>query len=73
MVDELGEIVEVLTGRLTTLPPLVANRNTFADAAVVVDDTDDGELLMVLRADRIRAGISLPSTFAMAPREAAAG
>jgi chemotaxis signal transduction protein len=73
LVDELGEIVEVLTGRLTTLPPLVANRNTFADAAVVVDDTDDGELLMVLRADRIRAGISLPSTLAMAPREAAAG
>jgi len=33
MVDDLGEIAEVLTARLMPLPPMAANQGMFADAA----------------------------------------
>jgi chemotaxis signal transduction protein len=53
MVDDLGEIAEVVTERLTPLPALVAHQATVADAALAPGDGEDGELIVVLRADRL--------------------
>jgi len=51
MVDDLGEIAEVLTERLTPLPAMVAHQHMFADAALAANSEDDGELIVMLRAD----------------------
>lgn len=53
MVDDLGEIAEVLIDRITPLPPMVAHQCLFADTAFAPDKNDDGELIILLRADRL--------------------
>jgi chemotaxis signal transduction protein len=53
MVDDLGEIAEVLTERLTPLPAIVAHQHMFADAALAANSEDDGDLIVMLRADRL--------------------
>lgn len=65
LVDGLGEIVEVLTDRLTDLPSLVASQSSFADATIAVENGDNGGLLTVLRAERLYAGISVPANLAV--------
>ena len=73
LVDGLGEIVEVLTGRLADLPPMVANKNPFGDATIAVENGDNGGLLMILRAERLYAGISVPADLAIEPNVRALG
>jgi chemotaxis signal transduction protein len=73
LVDGLGEIVEVLTDRLTDLPPLVASQNSFADATIAVENGDNGGLLTALRADRLYAGISVPTNLAVEANVRAGG
>ena len=51
LVDDLGEIVEVLANRLTPMPAMLANRHMFADAALAPNSADEGDLVVVLRAD----------------------
>jgi chemotaxis signal transduction protein len=58
LVDDLGEIVEVLTDRLAPLPAMVASRHMFADSALASNDTDEGDLVVVLRADRLHDSLS---------------
>jgi chemotaxis signal transduction protein len=58
LVDDLGEIVEVLANRLTPLPAMVANRQMFADAAFAANSTDEGDLVVVLRADLLYESLS---------------
>ena len=53
IVDDLGEIAEVLTSRLAPLPPMVAENCAFADTAFAPDAAVDGELIVMLRADRL--------------------
>jgi len=53
LVEDLGEIAEVLTERLNPLPPMVAHQSMFADTAFAPDSNDDGELIVLLRADRL--------------------
>jgi hypothetical protein len=53
LVDDLGEIAEVLAERLTPLPPMVAHQCLFADTAFAPDKNDDGDLIVMLRADRL--------------------
>jgi chemotaxis signal transduction protein len=73
LVDGLGEIVEVLTGRLADLPPMVANQNPFGDATIAVENGDNGRLLMILRAERLYAGISVAVNLAVGPDVRASG
>ena len=61
LVDDLGEIVEVLAGRLAPLPPMMVQQEAFADTAMTYDDTDDSSLLVVLRAERLYQNHSLPA------------
>jgi chemotaxis signal transduction protein len=64
MVDDLGEIAEVLAERLTPLPPLVAHQHMFADQALAPNGDDDGALIVMMRADRLReclADMAAPS------------
>jgi chemotaxis signal transduction protein len=58
MVDDLGEIAEVLTERLMPLPPMAADQDTFADQALAPNGDDDGELIVMLRADRLHESLS---------------
>jgi chemotaxis signal transduction protein len=58
MVDGLGEITEVLEDRLTFLPNMVASDGMFADVAIAPNGTDDGDLIVVLRADRLHKNLS---------------
>jgi chemotaxis signal transduction protein len=58
MVDDLGEIAEVLTERLMPLPPMAANQGMFADAALAPDRDDDGDLIVMLRADLLHQSLS---------------
>jgi chemotaxis signal transduction protein len=58
MVDGLGEITEVLEDRLTFLPNMVASDGMFADVAIAPNGTDDGDLIVVLRADRLHENLS---------------
>ena len=60
LVDDLGEIVEVLAGRLAPLPPMMVQQEAFADTAMTYDDTDDSSLLVVLRAERLYENLSVP-------------
>jgi chemotaxis signal transduction protein len=68
MVDELGEIVEVLASRLTPLPSFMAGHEAFADTAIAHDDADDSSLLVVLSAERLFRTVQVP-----APRAIPAG
>jgi len=58
MVDGLGEITEVLEDRLTFLPNMVASDGMYADVALAPNGTDDGDLIVVLRADRLHENLS---------------
>jgi chemotaxis signal transduction protein len=58
MVDGLGEITEVLEDRLTFLPNLVASDGMLADVAIAPNGTDDSDLIVVLRADRLHESLS---------------
>ena len=58
LVDDLGEIVEVLASRLTPLPAMVANRHVFADSALAPNNADEGDLVVVLRADLLYESLS---------------
>ena len=58
LVDDLGEIVEVLANRLTPLPAMVANRHVFADTALAPNSADEGDLVVVLRADLLYESLS---------------
>ena len=73
LVDGLGEIVEVLTGRLADLPPMVANKNPFGDATIAVENGDNGGLLMILRAERLYGSISIAADLAIEPAVRALG
>jgi chemotaxis signal transduction protein len=58
LVDDLGEITEVLTDRLSLLPAMVADQQAFADSVIATNDTDEGNLLVVLRAERLHANLA---------------
>jgi chemotaxis signal transduction protein len=58
MVDGLGEITEVLEDRLTFLPSMVASDGMLADVALAPKGPDDGDLIVVLRADRLHENLS---------------
>ena len=60
LVDGLGEITEVLEDRLTFLPHMVASDDMFADIALAPNGPDDGDLIVVLRADRLHEILSAP-------------
>jgi hypothetical protein len=60
LVDGLGEITEVLEDRLTFLPHMVASQGMFADVALAPSGPDDGDLIVVLRADRLHENLSAP-------------
>jgi chemotaxis signal transduction protein len=70
LVHDLGEIVEVLAVRLAPLPPMMVSQEAFADTAIAYDGTDDGDLLVVLCAQRLYENLS---TRAQAPRAAGLG
>ena len=61
LVDSLGEIVEVLASRLAPLPPMMVRQQAFADTAIACDGTDDSNLLVVLRAERLYENLSVSS------------
>jgi chemotaxis signal transduction protein len=58
LVDNLGEIVEVLASRLAPLPSMMVRQQAFADTAIACDGTDDSNLLVVLRAERLYENLS---------------
>ncbi|HWF93324.1 MAG TPA: chemotaxis protein CheW [Xanthobacteraceae bacterium] len=58
MVDGLGEITEILEDRLTFLPRMVASEDMFADVVLAPSGPDDGDLIVVLRADRLYEDLS---------------
>jgi chemotaxis signal transduction protein len=61
LVDDLGEIVEVLTSRLKPLPPMMARQEAFADQVIACNESDDAALLAILSAERLHQGLSVPS------------
>jgi chemotaxis signal transduction protein len=58
LVDDLGEITEVLADRLAPLPAMVADQQAFADSVIAPNDTDEGNLIVVLRAERLHANLT---------------
>jgi chemotaxis signal transduction protein len=70
LVDGLGEITEVLEDRLTFLPHMVASQGMFADVALAPNGPDDGDLIVVLRADRLHENLSAPDRHAGAVKAA---
>lgn len=58
LVDELGEIVEVLASRLTPLPPMMTRQEAFADNVIACGDADGSGLVVVLSGERLRSGLS---------------
>jgi chemotaxis signal transduction protein len=58
LVDDLGEIAEVLTERLMPLPPMGADQDMFADQALAPDGDDHGGLIVMLRADRLHESLA---------------
>jgi chemotaxis signal transduction protein len=58
LVDDLGESAEVLAHRLTALPPMVAGQDMFADCALAAGSAEDGELVVVLQADRLHDNLA---------------
>jgi len=71
LVDDLGEIVEVLASRLAPLPPMMVRQETFADTAIAYDNSDDSTLLVVLCAERLYQNLSVPAAVAV-PQTASA-
>jgi chemotaxis signal transduction protein len=67
LVDDLGEITEVLTDRLAQLPAMVADQQAFADSVIAPNDTDEGNLIVVLRAERLHANLTHSGAGATAP------
>ncbi|HZO46685.1 MAG TPA: chemotaxis protein CheW [Xanthobacteraceae bacterium] len=61
LVEDLGEIVEVLVSRLAPLPPMMMRQEAFADTVVACGDADEGGLLLVLSAERFYGGLSDPA------------
>jgi chemotaxis signal transduction protein len=61
LVDDLGEIVEVLASRLAPLPPMMTRQEAFADTVIAHDESDDGSLLVVLSAERFYESLSAPA------------
>jgi chemotaxis signal transduction protein len=62
LVDDLGEIVEVLPSRLKPLPPMMTGHDAFADMVIACGDADDAALLVVLSAERLLHGLSVPTS-----------
>jgi len=60
LVDDLGEIVEVLASRLAPLPAMMAGEEGYADT-VIAHDGDDSALLVVLSAERLYGNLLLPA------------
>jgi chemotaxis signal transduction protein len=58
LVDDLGDIVEVLATRLTPLPPMVAGQHMFADCALAASSAEEGDLVVVLQADRLHDNLA---------------
>jgi chemotaxis signal transduction protein len=58
LVDDLGEITEVLTDRLVLLPAMVADQQAFADSVISPNDNDDENLIVVLRAERLYGNLA---------------
>jgi purine-binding chemotaxis protein CheW len=58
LVDDLGEITEVLADRLAPLPAMVADQQAFADSVIAPNDADEGTLIVVLRAERLHANLA---------------
>jgi chemotaxis signal transduction protein len=67
IVDELGEIVEVLANRLTPIPDVLEGQEAFADTAIAHDDTDESRLLVVLNAERLFGSLSARAGSIIAP------
>jgi chemotaxis signal transduction protein len=61
LVDDLGEIVEVLASRLKPLPPIMARQEAFAEQVVACGGSDDEALLVVLSAARLHDGLAAAS------------
>jgi hypothetical protein len=61
LVDDLGEIVEVLATRLAPLPPMMTRQETFADTVIAYDGSDDSGLLVVLNAERLYGNLAMPA------------
>jgi chemotaxis signal transduction protein len=61
LVDDLGEIVEVLTNRLAPLPQMMTRQEAFADTVIAYGDADDSGLLVVLSAERLYGSLSVGS------------
>jgi chemotaxis signal transduction protein len=61
LVDDLGEIVEVLATRLAPLPPMMTRQETFADTVIAYDGSDDSSLLVVLSAERLYGNLAMPT------------
>lgn len=58
MVDDLGEIVEVLASRLAPIPSIMAGQTPFADTVITQDEADDSSLIVVLSARRLYEHLS---------------
>jgi purine-binding chemotaxis protein CheW len=70
LVDDLGEIVEVLASRLAPLPAMMVQQKAFADTAITHGGTDDSNLLILLSAERLCENLAMPAGQA-APSSAA--
>jgi len=66
LVDGLGEIPEIIPGRLQPLPPMLAGGNVLGEAIITPDNAEKDHLLLVLGVDRIaaRLGVSTQENLA---------
>jgi chemotaxis signal transduction protein len=58
LVDDLGEIFEVLASRLAPIPSTMAGQAGFADTAISQDNTDESNLIVVLGAEQLYATLA---------------
>jgi chemotaxis signal transduction protein len=58
LVDDLGEIFEVLASRLAPIPSNMAGQAGFADTAISQDNTDESNLIVVLGAEQLYATLA---------------
>jgi chemotaxis signal transduction protein len=58
LVDDLGEICEVLASRLAPIPSTMAGQASFADTAITQDHTEESNLIVVLGAEQLYAGLA---------------
>lgn len=61
LVDDLGEIIEVLASRLTPLPAMMVQQKAFADTAIAYGGSDDSSLLILLSAERLCENLAMPA------------